>query len=490
MAALCVLPTGADGAAVSLGGARILSPLRMAPIPLQAPLSRRTGLPSAAVRLSAGVGSLAAVVPAEHSINLPSSEIADLAPLNVAPAGDEFPAADCKDYGPALRDMTLRQAGFKEGTAFDHASAAGLGDAVSAGTPLEIAKSKLYGIAGSHPASGSARAARLTTAQRTAYFRSPEFRGWVASEKKAGRRVFWLKDLDKTQARGDIFTFFFKWRADNGKLTEEQNQIMKDYLKTVSLSDKSLRADLSRASSNDAKANAALVLKLWRSKEEGGDGIGLIDFWREVYWPTQKGLSKKEKLAQVNAFSPHYASRIYPGVKEENLALRRAGVDVVIVSNGDQELAQGIEHLLGIKTRNVVGSHLIYKRKGRDMVSTGVNHAYEIFDKDWHSKPQPGKSLSFHYWLNANKWRWGWSDVELGQVVVAGVDGDSASSDGGMMTLLPPGAALGNFMIDTPQEPDRLKKFQELAEKYGWTKGEFIALEQDPAFPGAWTADE
>lgn len=489
MAALCLFPAGAKGAVVSLSGARIRTSLMAAPTPLHAPLSRRMNLPGAGIRFSVGASVLPAVVPAGLSMNLPSSEIADRTSLAGVPEGGVLPVLDCKDCGAALKDVALRQTEFKEGMAFDHA-AAGQGEAVSAGTPLEIAKSKLYGIAGSHPASGSARAARLTTAQRTAYFRSPEFRRWVASEKNAGRRVFWLKDLDKTQARGDIFTFFFKWRADNGKLTEEQNQIMKDYLKTVSLTDKSLRAELSRASSNDAKANAALVLKLWRSKEEGGEGIGLIDFWRGVYWPTQKGMTKKEKIAQVNAFSPHYASRVYPGVKEENLALRRAGVDVVIVSNGDQELAQGIEHLLGIKTRNVVGSHLIYKRKGRNMVSTGVNHAYEIFDKDWHSKPQPGKSLSFHYWLNASKWRWGWSDVELGKVVVAGVDGDSASSDGGMMTLLPPGAALGNFMIDTPREPGRLKKFQELAEKYGWTKGEFIALEQDPAFPGAWTADE
>jgi hypothetical protein len=162
-------------------------------------------------------------------------------------------------------------------------------------------------------------------------------------------------------------------------------------------------------------------------------------------------------------------------------------VEVVVVSNGDQELARAVTPHLGIKFENAVGSHLLYKRVNGKRVSTGVNHAYEIFDKEWNSKPQPGKSLSFHYWLNTNKWRWGWKNIDLHRVVVAGADGDSASSDGGMMTLLPPGSALGNFMVDTPTEPGRLKKFQALAEKYGWTKGEFITLVQDPAAPGAWT---
>ena len=67
-------------------------------------------------------------------------------------------------------------------------------------------------------------------------------------------------------------------------------------------------------------------------------------------------------------------------------------------------MARSVAPLLGIKTRNVVGSHLIYK----DGVSVGDNHAYEIFDKEWATLPQPGKPLFFHYWLNSNKWRWGW----------------------------------------------------------------------------------
>lgn len=366
--------------------------------------------------------------------------------------------------------------------------ASGLSGVFFDGSPERTAaREELYRISNGDPQSGDPRKASITTAQRTEYFRSQVFRDWVAAEKKAGRHVFWLKDLDKTQARGDIFTFFFKWRADNGMITEQQNEIIKTYLKTVSVVDKNLKAELAKADTNDSKANAALVIKLWRSKEAGGEGIGLLDFWREIYWPTQKGLTREEKLAQVNAFAPDFASRIYPGVKEENLALRRAGVDVVLVSNGDQELARAVTPHLGIKLENAVGSHLIYKMVKGKKVSTGVNHAYEIFDKEWNTKPQPGKSLSFHYWLNTNKWRWGWKNIDLNRVVVAGADGDSASSDGGMMTLLPPGSALGNFMVNTPSEPGRLKNFQALAEKYGWTKGEFITLIQDPAAPGAWT---
>ncbi len=116
-------------------------------------------------------------------------------------------------------------------------------------------------------------------------------------------------------------------------------------------------------------------------------------------------------------------------------------------------MARAVAPLLGIKIKNAVGSHLIYKTVDDKRVSTGVNHAYEIFDKEWNSKPQPGKALSFHYWLNANKSRWGWKNLDLGRVVVAGADGDSASSDGGMMTLLPPGSALGNSWWTRPRSP-------------------------------------
>ncbi len=49
-----------------------------------------------------------------------------------------------------------------------------------------------------------------------------------------------------------------------------------------------------------------------------------------------------------------------------------------------------------------------------------------------------------------------------------------------------PGAAIGNFMIDTPHEPNRVLKFYDLARKYGWTPGQFFTLVQDPSGPSAW----
>jgi hypothetical protein len=43
----------------------------------------------------------------------------------------------------------------------------------------------------------------------------------------------------------------------------------------------------------------------------------------------------------------------------------------------------------------------------------------------------------------------------------------------------------GNFMIDTPGEPKRLERFQALARKYGWTKGQFVTLVPRPSASGA-----
>ena len=370
---------------------------------------------------------------------------------------------------------------------------------VSAIVALDAAQDKLYSIAGGSIDSGNAKAARMTSQQRLDYFRSDEFRHWVACEKAAGRQVFWLKDVDKTQGAGDIFTFFFKWRADNGKFTEKQLAVIADYLAQrqnqrqnqsnqqapVSWPARML-AGIKKVCQSIGKNKSTTdlgpheALRLWLNKEAGGDGIAMMDFWTNIYWPSQVGLSKAEKLAQVTAFAPLYANKAYPGVKEENELLTSLGVTVVIVSNGDQELAIAVAPILGVKPENVVGSHLIYDKSG---MSTGVNHSYEVGGEEWHSKPQPGKPLSFHYWLHVNRARFGWSRIDERKFVIAGRDGDSASTDGGMMILMHP-CAIGNFMINTPGEPARLEKFLAVASKYGWTVGQFITLDHGPSKTG------
>jgi len=351
----------------------------------------------------------------------------------------------------------------------------------TAAEALEAALRRIYEISGGSIDSGDVRAQRLTTEQRIAYFRSPEFRAWVEAEIAEGRQVFWLKDVDKTQAAGDIFTFFFKWRADNNKFSSDQLAVMRRFLRKH-------RASLKRESTSVNRKRHVVpasrlpyeVLELWDRKESGGQGIALLDFWKGIYWPTQIGLTEEEKLAQVKAFAPHYASRIYPGVPEENRLLEELGVHVVIVSNGDQELARAASGHLGIKPENVVGSHLIY---GADGHATGVNHSYEVFDEDWTVRPQPGKPLSFHYWVHVNRARWGWNRIDDRKIVIAGRDGDSASADGGMMILLK-APAIGNFMVDTPGEPDRLKKMLKLVDKYGWTPGQHFTLIQAHSLQG------
>jgi hypothetical protein len=336
-------------------------------------------------------------------------------------------------------------------------------------TPLQAAQAKLYLISGGSIDSHDVRAAKISTEQRIEYFRSEEFRAWVASEKAAGREVFWLKDVDKTQSAGDIFTFFFKWRADNDGFSRDQLRVVRDFV----LNHRRTVRRLALAPHH--------VLGLWQEKEiNGGDGIGLLDFWSKAYWPSQVGLTREEKLRQVTAFIPHYAAKVYPLVDDENRALEAAGVHVVIVSNGDQELAIAAATTLGVKPENVVGSHLIY---GDDGLATGVNHSYEVFEDAWHARPQPGKALSFHYWLHVNRARFGWTGIDERKFTIAGRDGDSASTDGGMMIFLPP-AAIGNFMVDTPGEPDRIAKFYSVAAKYGWTRGQYFTLVQDPSPSG------
>lgn len=361
-------------------------------------------------------------------------------------------------------------------------------------TPLVRAQRKLYEISGGSKNSNNVRAARLTTADRIAFFNSAEFRAWVASEKSAGREIFWLKDVDKTQAAGDIFTFFFKWRADNNKFTAAQLKVIEKFLLrrpnaiarglirlTRGLARIPNRLGLTAAAPRFASSTPHDVVEFWQRKEQGGDGISLLDFWSGAYWPSQVGLTEAEKVAQVQEFAHHYAAKVFPGVPEENRLLESLGVHVVIVSNGDQDLARAVAGVLGVNPLNVVGSHLTYGPDGR---ATGVNHSYDVTDETWLNRPQPGKPISFHYWMHINRGRFGWDHLDEDKIVIAGRDGDSAANDGGMMIMLPIPAAIGNFMVDVPGEPARIEKFYKLAAKYGWTKGKFFTLIQAPSRTG------
>lgn len=340
---------------------------------------------------------------------------------------------------------------------------------MAAADALAIARGQLYAVAGGNIDSGDVRAARLSTRQRIKYFRTHAFREWVAAENAAGRQVFWLKDVDMTQSAGDAFTFFFKWKADNDAFTKPQLAAINQYLIKREFTGRSL-----------GKKAPAKVLDLWHQHEQGGPGLSLLDFWSGAYWPSQTGLTRDEKREQVEAFLPSFKGRVYPGVPEENRLLEKIGVHVVIVSYGDQELASGLATMLGVKPENAVGTRLLYRKNGR---SDGSRHSYETFDKDWLSRPQAGKALSFHFWLHHNREKWGWKHLDHRKVVIAGRDGDSASSDGGMMILMSP-PALGNFMVDTPGQPKRIAKFQVVAAKYGWTPGQFFTLVQKPSLLG------
>ncbi len=337
---------------------------------------------------------------------------------------------------------------------------------------LKKTRRKLYEIAGGSRESGDVMTSRLLTSQRTAYFRSPHFRAWVAAENAAGRLVLWLKDLDKTQASGDAFTFFFKWRIDNNAFTPSQLASISTWI----AQHPELPPDVLASASQPITPHD--LFKHWQKKEAGGSGIGLLDLYR-IYWLTQVGLTREEKRDQVGRFAQAFADRVFLGVPEENQALTDAGVEVVIVSNGDQELLTAIAPVLKIKPENVVGSNLLYGDDGR---ATGSNHIYDIGDDVWLPRPQPGKILSFHWWLHENRERFGWKYINDDNFVIAGRDGDSASADGGMMIYGQP-PAIGNFMIDTPCEPDRLLKFQAVAKKYGF--GHFFTLVQSASNLGS-----
>jgi hypothetical protein len=328
---------------------------------------------------------------------------------------------------------------------------------------LDLARQKFFEISKGGLDSNDVRAAKISSADLLKYVEGKEFRSWVSAEKAAGNEVFWPTDVNKTLASGDIFTHFFKWRADNNKFSAEQLNIIEQAVRKLVPEAKS--------------ATPQDVMQLWESKEAGGNGISLNDFWHKIYWPSQKGLTAAEKLAQVNAFANTYADKVYPLVPEINKAIDGSGAHVVIVSNGDQELARAVAPVLGIKPENAVGSNLLYDKNG---FSTGTNHTYEIFDGPWTARPQPGKPVSFHYWLNNNLSRFNWNHLNENKVIIAGFNGDSASADGGMMILSKP-KAIGNFMVNTPGEPARIEKLYSLADKYGWTRGEFITLERSPS---------
>jgi len=326
---------------------------------------------------------------------------------------------------------------------------------------LAAARAKLYTIAGGSHDSGDPRASRLTLRQRIAFIDSPEFRDYIAAERAAGVVPFWKKDVDKTQGAGDVFTHMFKHRADNDMFTPQNLKAVSDFLRK--------RSGLKKPRLKNLTPYA--LLAQWQAHEQGGEGIEMMDFWR-VYWTAQFGLTRAEKLAQVTSFAPSYANKVFPGVREENQLLTEVGVEVVIVSNGDQELAIAIAPYLGIKPENVVGSHLRYDDND---VSIGVNHSYEVFGDDWMVRPQPGKNLSFHYWLHRERRRFFANRINEDGFVIVGRDGDSGSTDGGMMIHGHP-ATIGNFMVDVPDEPGRVLKFQQMMDKYGWTCGNCITL--------------
>ncbi len=334
---------------------------------------------------------------------------------------------------------------------------------------LAAARAKLYSIAGGSHDSGDPRASRLTLRQRIGFWQTPEFGAYVAACKEAGVTLFHLKDVDKTQGAGDAFTFMFKLRADKGWFSPAQLKVVEKFMRD--------RSGLKRPRLKDLTPHA--LINKWVQHEQTGEGIEMMDFWR-VYWTAQIGLTKAEKLAQVTACAPLYANKVFPGVREENLLLNSLGVEVVIVSNGDQELALAIAPQLGIKPENVVGSHLMYDANN---VSVGVNHSYEVFGDDWMVRPQPGKTLSFHYWLHMNRARFFRDRIDEDCFEILARDGDSASTDGGMM-VLGHRATLGNFMVDVPGEPKRLPKFQQMMDKYAFTCGNCIALVQEPSKTG------
>lgn len=334
---------------------------------------------------------------------------------------------------------------------------------------LDRVRKRLYEMAGGSYDSGDPRASRMTLSQRMQLWQTPEFADFMWALKASGRTGLHLKDVDKTQGAGDAFTFAFKERINQGSFTEAQLLVIEQYMRK--------RSGLIKPRLKNLTPEA--LMNEWIRHEQTGEGIGMMDFWR-VYWTSQIGMTRAEKQALVTAVAPLYANKVFPGVKEENELLTSLGVEVVIVSNGDQELALAIAPMLGIKPENTVGSHLRYDDSG---VSIGVNHSYEVFGDDWMVRPQPGKNLSFHFWLHKERHRFFRDRINEDRFVILARDGDSGSTDGGMMIHGHP-SLIGNFMIDVPGEPERVKKFQQMMDKYGWTCGNCITLVQEASRTG------
>jgi hypothetical protein len=189
-------------------------------------------------------------------------------------------------------------------------------------------------------------------------------------------------------------------------------------------------------------------------------------------------MTLEEKIRQANAFAPEYADRVFRDVPAENKAEEEAGVEVVCLSNGDEEVAKAIAPYLGIKPENVAGSHLVLDDHGCACNVDHLYQSYEITSAEWMKRPQPGKFYKFHWWLNHNLERFGMAEPDLSKITIIACDGDSASSDGGMNVNFAE-VALAHFMVFDTQS--RLEDYFHVARKYGWVKGQFCTLHQSPS---------
>jgi len=337
---------------------------------------------------------------------------------------------------------------------------------------LAAARTALFAAAGGDPRSGRAELASLTGEGLLAYVRSAPFRDWVASERAGGRRVFWAMDLDKTMVFADSYPLFFAWRAEHHGFTSEQEERLRAFLGRTGLVPPAELAALDAADAGPSRR----TLELWETiVTKQPNGLRYLDFVNEAYWMTQKGLTRAEKDAMMRGFAAEYAALVPPVVIETNRALADAGVDVVLLSTAEDEFLPYAAALVGIDPRNAAqGSALEYGPDGR---ATGLMDYHDIDDKakEWSGrKPLPGKYLHFMEWLERSRARW--PGLDRDSMVIAAMNGDSADFDGGFMYFARP--VLASFIVDTPGEPGRRKKFLDFAER--WFKphglGSFVTV--------------